>query len=75
LPGGAYGTWGGTSMAAPMVAGAAALLRAKEPTLDPVKVVRRLERRSVPCVAVPSRRQLDAAALMGFALQAAPVCP
>lgn len=75
LPGGAYGTWGGTSMAAPMVAGAAALLRAKEPDLDPVKVVRRLERRSVALCGGVKQVQLDAAALMGFALQADPVCP
>ena len=75
LPGGAYGTWGGTSMAAPMVAGAAALLRAKEPALDPIKVVRRLERRSVALCGGAKQAQIDAAALMGFALQADPVCP
>ena len=75
LPGGGYGTWGGTSMAAPMVAGAAALLRGKEPQLDPVIVARRLERRSAGLCGGAGQRQLDAAALMGFALQADPVCP
>lgn len=75
LPGGAYGTWGGTSMAAPMVAGAAALLRGKEPQLDPVTVARRLERRSAGLCGNARQRQLDAAAVMGFALQADPTCP
>ncbi len=75
LPGAAYGTWGGTSMAAPMVAGAAALLLAREPGLNPVKAARRLERRSVGLCGGATQVQLDAAALVGFALQAAPVCP
>lgn len=74
LPGGGYGTWGGTSMAAPMVAGAAALLRAREPLLDAVKVVRQLERRSAGLCGDAKQRQLDAAALLGFALQADPRC-
>lgn len=75
LPGGAYGTWGGTSMAAPMVAGAAALLLAKEPTLDAVQAARRLERRSAGLCGTTRQRQLDAAALLGAALVPDPVCP
>lgn len=74
LPGGGYGTWSGTSMAAPMVAGVAALLRAQQPALDAVKLVRQLERRSAGlCDA--KQRQLDAAAALGAALVPDPTCP
>ena len=61
LPGGGYGTWGGTSMAAPMVAGAAALLRAVQPTLNAVDLVRRLERKSAALCGKARQRQLDVA--------------
>src|SRR6185436_2437171 len=42
LPGGEYGLLNGTSMAAPMVSGAAALLWAAEPGLTPLQVRTRL---------------------------------
>lgn len=75
LPGGGYGTWGGTSMAAPMVAGAAALLRAVEPSLNAVDVVRRLERRSAALCGNAKQRQLDLGAAVAGARPANPVCP
>jgi subtilisin family serine protease len=46
-PGG-YGTWSGTSMAAPLVAGAAALLRSIDRTLPPRDLVRRLQDLATP---------------------------
>jgi subtilisin family serine protease len=39
-----YDTWDGTSMAAPHVAAAAALLIAEEPALKPAQVIRKLQR-------------------------------
>ncbi len=58
-PGGGYATWSGTSMSAPLVAGAAALLRALSPTMEPVEVVKRL-RRSATQLCDGKIGQLDA---------------
>ena len=48
IPGGGYGTWSGTSMATPWVAGSAALLMAVDPLLAPRDVVRRLVKSAAP---------------------------
>lgn len=39
LPGGGFGAWSGTSMAAPIVSGQAALVRSGDPELDAKKVI------------------------------------
>jgi subtilisin family serine protease len=48
LPGGIYGTWSGTSMASPLVAGAAALVRSVAKSLPPKDVLQRLKRATTP---------------------------
>jgi subtilisin family serine protease len=62
VPGG-WGTWGGTSMAAPWVSGAAALLRSRAPGLSAKDVVRCLSRTTRP-LSGSSIGQLDASAAL-----------
>ena len=63
LPGGGYGTWSGTSMAAPLAAGSAALLRSFDRMLAPSDVVKRLKRASAMLCGT-ALRQVDAAAAL-----------
>ena len=66
IPGG-YATFSGTSMAAPHVAGAIALLKAREPSLSPIQVKQRLVESSdrIPGLQVGSGR-LNVPRLLGF---------
>lgn len=70
---GSYGTWSGTSMAAPLVTGTAALLIARYPLLGPRDVTRRIERRST-ALCDDKLQQLDALAALADIHQEA-VCP
>ncbi len=67
VPGG-YATWSGTSMAAPLVSGAAALLRSVQKDLAPRDVVRRLQDMATPLQkfggGTTGIGQVDAAALV-----------
>ena len=63
---GSYGTWSGTSMAAPFVTGTAALVIARYPRLQPRDITRRIERRSKE-LCDDDLRQVDAAAALGKA--------
>lgn len=59
VPGGTYAAWSGTSMAAPLVSGVAALVRSRAPSLRPAEVIQRI----VTCAdlfANPLRRRLNA---------------
>ncbi len=63
-----YAVWSGTSMAAPLVSGAAALLRSAQPTLIPRDVVTRLQNLATPLQKFAGGNttigQVDAAALV-----------
>jgi subtilisin family serine protease len=74
VPGGGYGTWSGTSMATPLVAGTAALLRALNPGMMPDDVVKRLKVRSSPLCG-GRLRQIDAAAALLDTPSPATNCP
>lgn len=62
VPGG-WATWSGTSMAAPIVAGTAALLRSYRPGLTPRDVTRRLQR-TASILCGTALRQVDAHAAL-----------
>lgn len=64
-----YAVWSGTSMAAPLVSGAAALLRSKQPNLLPKDVVRQLTATATPLAGTATGghtniNQVNAAALV-----------
>jgi len=63
IPGGGVATWSGTSMASPLVAGTAALLRAYDPSLQPKDVIVRL-RRTASTLCGTNIGQVDAAAAL-----------
>ena len=63
LPGGGYGTWSGTSMATPLVAGTAALVRSASPALGTAKVTQRIVSNAVD-IGAAIRYRLDAAAAL-----------
>ncbi|HEU5100552.1 MAG TPA: S8 family serine peptidase [Roseiflexaceae bacterium] len=62
VPGG-YAVWSGTSMAAPLAAGTAALVRAASPSLRPADIVTRLITTGAS-LSGPVRRRVDAAAAL-----------
>ena len=73
VPGGGYGTWSGTSMAAPLAAGTAVLVRALNPGLSPRDVAKRLATTSGNLCGTQMRR-LDAEAAVKNVLPAAINC-
>lgn len=75
IPGGNWGVWSGTSMSAPMAAGAAALLRARFPAFTPQQLANRLEERARPLCGTPALRQIDPMAALTDTSSPAFVCP
>ena len=75
LPGGGFGTWSGTSMAAPLAAGVAALVKAQEPGLSANDLVRRLERTGAALCGTDDQRQIDAAAALRISAPPDARCP
>ena len=63
VPGGGYAIWSGTSMAAPLAAGSAALVRAAYPSMRPTDIVTRIITTGAPMAGVV-RRRVDAAAAL-----------
>jgi subtilisin family serine protease len=85
VPGGGYGVWSGTSMAAPLATGAAALVMATRPPGGsarrppqrqwlPEDVMKRLEDRSAP-LCNSSLKAVDAAAAVTNTASPGPNCP
>lgn len=64
VPGGGYGVWSGTSMAAPLVAGEAALMRAANPDAPVAKLAQRIVS-TADAVQSAVPRRIDAAAALG----------
>ena len=64
IPGGGFATWSGTSMAAPLASGVAALLRSADPALAPRDVARRLIRTGATLCGDAKLAQIDAAAAL-----------
>jgi subtilisin family serine protease len=74
MPGGGYATWNGTSMAAPLAAGTAALVQSLDFTLTAKDLARRIERSSAPLCGTNTRR-VDALAAVTDTVAPAPSCP
>ena len=72
VPANDYGVWSGTSMAAPLVAGLAALVRATYPEWRALQVANRIQTTATPAAAGEPPR-VDAAAALGLRATERPV--
>jgi subtilisin family serine protease len=74
IPGGRYATWSGTSMAAPLAAGVAALVLQRNPDWKPVDVTKRLLDRSVALCDAGALRGLHALGAVADFVPGDPAC-
>lgn len=74
VPGGAYATWSGSSMATPLAAGVAALVLELKPDWKPVDVSKRLLERSVALCGGAPQRGLHALGAAADFVPADPAC-
>lgn len=74
MPGGGWAVWSGTSMASPLAAGVAALLRQRHPDWKPVDITKRMQDRSAAGCGTEIRT-LNAHAAVADFTPAPPVCP
>ena len=65
VPGGGFGTWSGTSMAAPLVSGTAAMVRAANPRMNTTQVTQQITSKGVSYRNYIKVR-VDAAAALGL---------
>ena len=75
VPGGGYGVWSGTSMAAPLAAGTAALVRSLKPKMKAVDVAKRVVRASATLCGDASQRVVDAMAAVSNVVPPDTTCP
>ena len=75
VPGGGYATWSGTSMAAPLAAGIAALVWSAQPALAADDVVKQIKKAAAKLCSNGSLRQVDAAAALTGTKPPALACP
>jgi subtilisin family serine protease len=75
VPGGAYASWSGTSMATPLAAGVAALVLERYPDWKPVDVAKRLLDRSVRLCGSTTLRGLHAEGAVADLVPPDPACP
>jgi subtilisin family serine protease len=75
VPGGGYGVWSGTSMAAPLAAGTAALVRSLKPKMKAVDVAKRIVRASATLCGGAKQRVVDAAAAVTNVVPPDTTCP
>lgn len=75
IPGGIYGVWSGTSMAAPLAAGTAALVRSLKPGMKAVDVVKRVLRASATLCGDARQRTVDALAAVTNVVPPDTPCP
>ena len=75
VPGGGYGVWSGTSMAAPLAAGTAALVRSLKPGMKAADVAKRVLRASATLCGGARQRVVDAAAAVTNVVPPDTSCP